>query len=108
MSSYTPSGLPFEARQYRCERHPVFEDPSRCSTCEYNRRQRQLNRERAAAARSTIDRATLDYGTSLRRRNLEQDIARSGPNYYGELRSRARTMGARAVQLSLITEDMTI
>lgn len=90
MSSYTPSGLPFEARQYRCERHPVFEDPLRCSTCAYNRRQRQLDRERAAASRSAIDRATLDYGTSLHRRNLEQDIARLNPNYYGELRSSAR------------------
>jgi len=90
MSSYTPSGLPFEVRHYRCERHLVSEDPLRCSTCEYNRRQRQLDRERAAAARSTIDRATLDYGTSLHRRNLEQDIARSKPNYYEELRSSAR------------------
>jgi hypothetical protein len=93
MSSYTPSGLPFESRQYRCERHPTCEDPSRCSTCEYNRRQRQLDRERGETAGSIIDQATRDYSSGIYGcgyRDLQQDLSRTRSNYYGELRSSAR------------------
>lgn len=93
MSSYTPSELPFEVRQYRCESHPVFEDPSRCSTCEYNRRQRQLDRERGQSVRGVIDQATRDHGSASGHRHLQQDVARSRSNYYGELRSNARAPG---------------
>jgi hypothetical protein len=90
MSYYTSSGLPFESRQYRCERHPLYEDPSQCSTCKSNRRQCQLDRERGDTARAVINQANRDYGASPYSRNLEQDIARSRSTNYGELRSSAR------------------
>jgi hypothetical protein len=90
MSYYTSSGLPFESRQYRCEKHPLYEDPSQCSTCESNGRQCQLDRERGDAARAVIDQANRDYGASPYSRNLEQDIARSRSTNYGELRISAR------------------
>lgn len=90
MSYYSSSGLPSESRQYICERHPIYEDPSRCGTCESNRRQRQAGRELGDAARAVIDQATLDYSSSPYRRDLEQDMARSGITNCGELRTSAR------------------
>ncbi len=90
MSYYTSSVLPFESRQYWCEQHPLYEDPFRCSTCECNRHQRQRDRERGERARSVIEQATRDHGSSSTYRDLQQDLARYRSNNYGELRSSAR------------------
>lgn len=78
-SGYTPTGLPFESREYKCDRHPLFEDPVGCSTCNFNIIQRRRDRERGERSRNIIDQAIQDYSIGLYaaspERSLEQDIS---------------------------------
>jgi hypothetical protein len=60
MSSYTPSGLPFESRSHRCDRHPIYEEPNRCSRCDSVRTARRLDRERGDYSRRIIEIANGD------------------------------------------------
>lgn len=74
MSSYTPSGFPFESRSHRCDRHPIREDPDRCSQCDYVRTARRLDRERGDYSRRIIELANGDTSPrgSLSGRNSDR------------------------------------
>jgi hypothetical protein len=77
-SGYTPSGLPFEAPEYRCSTHPLIKDPT-CIVCRYNAHQREIGRDEGQRSRAIVDQAIENHAPGQHalygQRNLEHDVS---------------------------------